>query len=113
MVNQLDATLAALADPTRRRVVELLRERPRRAGELAAATAASGPAMSKHLRVLRAGGLVEEARDEHDARAHIYRLRPERFAALGDWLDHVQAFWDGQLGAFKDHVERRQTGATE
>lgn len=108
MVNYLDATLAALADPTRRRVVELLRERPRRAGELAAAVAASGPAMSKHLRVLRTGGLVEEARAPDDARVHIYRLRPEPFVALGDWINHVQAFWDGQLDAFKEHVERRQ-----
>lgn len=110
MVNYLDATLAALADPTRRRVVELLRERPRRAGELASAVAASGPAMSKHLRVLRAGGLVEEARAADDARVHIYRLRPEPFVALGGWLDHVQAFWDGQLDAFKEHVERQQAG---
>lgn len=113
MVNQLDATLAALAEPTRRRVVELLRERPRRAGELASATAASGPAMSKHLRVLRASGLVEEVRVERDARVHVYRLRPEPFVALGDWLDHVQAFWDGQLDAFKGHVERRQMGDAE
>ena len=60
---QLGRTLSALADPTRRRVVELLRERPRRAGELAAAFDASAPAMSRHLRVLRTRGLVEEERD--------------------------------------------------
>src|SRR5260370_23574479 len=85
MNNNLDNTLAALADPTRRHVVELLRERPRRAGELAAACAMSGPAMSRHLRVLRASGLVEvevEAeRSGHDARLRIYQLRPEPFVA--------------------------------
>src|SRR5919202_760124 len=58
LMNQVDFTLSALADPTRRQVIELLRERPRRAGELAAASAISGPAMSRHLRVLRRSGLV-------------------------------------------------------
>src|SRR6266571_9516981 len=97
MMNDLDTTLAALADPTRRQVVELLRERPRRAGELAAAAAMSGPAMSRHLRVLRASGLVkvgvEEEQDEQDARLRVYRLRPEPFADLQAWLDQMQAFW--------------------
>ena len=101
---------AALADPTRRHVVELLRERPRRTGELAAAAAMSGPAMSRHLRVLRASGLVE-VKDEsvgHDARVRVYRLRPEPFVTLQAWLDQVQAFWTGQLDAFKAHVERKE-----
>jgi DNA-binding transcriptional ArsR family regulator len=110
MVNDLDATLAALAEPTRRQVVELLRERPRRAGELAAAAEMSGPAMSRHLRVLRASGLVEEERVERDARVRVYRLRPEPFVALQEWLDQVQAFWTDQLGAFKAHVERTRKG---
>lgn len=107
MGNDLDATLAALADPTRRQVVELLRERPYRAGELAAAAATSGPALSRHLRVLRRGGLVEvdPALAERDARWRVYRLRPERFAALAAWLDEVQAYWTDQLGAFKAHAE--------
>jgi DNA-binding transcriptional ArsR family regulator len=106
MVNDIDATLTALADPTRRRVVELLRERPRRAGELAAASGISGPAMSRHLRLLRAGGLVEEERVDADARVRLYRLRREPFLALEEWLYQVQAFWTGQLDAFKAHVER-------
>ncbi len=112
MTNDLDATLAALADPTRRQVVELLLERPRRAGELAAACAMSGPAMSRHLRVLRASGLikVEEEQVEHDARLRVYRLRPESFVALQAWLDHIEAFWTDQLGAFKVHVEHTQKG---
>ncbi|HLZ56236.1 MAG TPA: metalloregulator ArsR/SmtB family transcription factor [Ktedonosporobacter sp.] len=112
MMNELDTTLAALADPTRRHVVELLRERPRRAGELAADCAMSGPAMSRHLRVLRASSLieVEEEQIDQDARLRVYRLRPEPFVALQEWLDHVQAFWTDQLGAFKAHAERTQKG---
>ena len=115
MVNDIDTTLAALADPTRRQVVELLRQRPYRAGELAAATSISGPAMSRHLRILRAGGLVEveEEPADFDARLRVYRLRPEPFLALGAWLDQVQAFWTDQLGAFKAHVERTQKGETD
>jgi DNA-binding transcriptional ArsR family regulator len=111
MVSDIDATLAALADPTRRHVVELLRERPRRAGELAAATEMSGPAMSRHLRVLRTSGLVEEAPGAHDARVRVYRLRAEPFVALQAWLDQIEAFWTEQLNAFKAHVERTRKGA--
>jgi DNA-binding transcriptional ArsR family regulator len=109
-VSDVDVTLAALADPTRRQVVELLRERPRRPGELAKSVATSGPAMSKHLRVLRASGLVEVEAEifgaERDARLRVYRLRPEPFIALHVWLDQVQAFWAGQLDAFKEYAER-------
>jgi DNA-binding transcriptional ArsR family regulator len=112
MAHDLDATLAALADPTRRQVVDLLRERPRRAGELAADCAMSHPAMSRHLRVLRASGLVEVAAGaaEQDARVRVYRLCSEPFAALQAWLDQVQAFWADQLNAFKAHVERTRRG---
>jgi len=104
-VKQLDSTLAALADPTRRRVVDLLRERPRRAGELAAAVRTSAPAMSRHLRVLRTSGLVEAELLDEDARARVYRLRPERLRTLQTWLD---TFWGGQLDSFRRHVERRR-----
>jgi DNA-binding transcriptional ArsR family regulator len=112
MKNELDTTLAALADPTRRQVVELLRERPRRAGELAAACAMSGPAMSRHLRMLRANGLVkvEEDQGTHDARLRVYELRPDPFVALQAWLDQMQALWTDQLESFKDYVEHTQKG---
>ena len=103
---KLDDTLAALADPTRRRVVELLKQRPRRAGELAAAFRVSPPAMSRHLRVLRTRGLIEEERVEDDARVRVYRLRPERFRDLQTWLEEVESFWTDQLDAFKEHAER-------
>lgn len=102
----LDLTLLALADPTRRRVVDLLRERPRRAGELAAAFGASAPAMSRHLKVLRQRGLVEEERSEDDARCRVYRLRPEPFRDLSAWLEEIESFWADQLDAFKAHAEK-------
>jgi DNA-binding transcriptional ArsR family regulator len=104
-VNDLDETLAALADPTRRLVVDLLRGGPRRAGDLASQAEMSAPAMSRHLRVLRSTGLVEAVTTERDARVREYRLKPERFVALQAWLDQVQAFWAEQLGSYKTHAE--------
>ena len=101
----LDATLAALADGTRRGVVDLLRKRPRRASDLADALGASKPAMSRHLRVLRDSGLVETS-SQDDGRERIYALRPAPFAELRAWIEDVEAFWTVQLASFKDHVER-------
>jgi DNA-binding transcriptional ArsR family regulator len=97
----------ALADPTRRSVVEELASGPRRAGELAAAVGTSPPTMSRHLRVLLDVGLVADERPPHDARARVFRLRPESMGALQAWLDQIQAHWDEQLASFKRHVERR------
>lgn len=104
--NAVDRTLAALADPTRRGVIDLLHERPRRAGELAEALAISAPALSRHLRVLRQSGLVAEDSAPDDARVRIYRLEPAPFAGLRRWLDEVESFWAGELAAFKRHAER-------
>ena len=102
----LDQTLLALADPTRRRVVDLLRRKPQRAGDLAAALSVRAPRLSRHLRVLRNNGLIEDGGVEHDARVRLYRLRPERFATLRTWLEEVEAFWTAELSAFKTHAER-------
>lgn len=102
----LDRTLGALADPCRRRVVELLRERPRRAGELAQGLRISFPVMSRHLRTLRESGLIQEERDALDSRVRIYRLQPERMAELKTWLEETEALWSRQLGAFKAHVQK-------
>lgn len=113
MVKDIDGTLSALADPTRRRIVELLRARPRRAGELVAAFDVSAPAISRHLRVLRRSGLVTERGVDDDARLRVYELRQEPFTALQAWLDQVQAFWTGQLGAFREHVENMSKGTAE
>jgi len=105
-MTKLDATLAALADPTRRRVIDHLRKRPRRAGELAAAEKQTAPAMSRHLRILRECGLVDEERDESDSRARVFRLRRGPFEELGGWLREVEAYWTDQLSAFKAHAEK-------
>lgn len=105
MVNDLDATLGALGDPTRRAIVELLRGGPRRPGELSARFGVSAPAISRHLRVLRACGLVEEERLGADARGRLYRLRPQPLAELRAWIERVEAFWSEQLEAFREHVE--------
>src|SRR6266508_2105626 len=107
MTVNLDATLSALADPTRRTVVDQLHKGPRRAGELAAVAGTSGPAMSRHLRVLRATGLVEVELLDDDGRGRVYRLRREPLADLQSWLEQVQAFWDEQLGSFKAHARKR------
>ncbi len=105
-VQSLDRTLAALADPNRRRVVDLLRERPRRAGELAQATRLSFPAMSRHLKTMRDCGLVEEDRDQLDSRVRIYRLRREPMEDLKAWLAQTEELWSRQLRAFRVHVEK-------
>ena len=105
-MSDVDATLSALADPTRRAVIDLLRRTPRRAGELASLLEVSPPALSRHLRLLRAQGLVQEESHEQDARVRMYCLRPEPFQELREWLDEVERFWSSQLGAFKRHAER-------
>jgi DNA-binding transcriptional ArsR family regulator len=99
-------TFAALAEPTRLRVVGLLQSGPCRAGELAEALAIAPPALSRHLRVLRASGLVEEQHDGADARVRVYRLRAQPFGELRRWLADVEAFWAGELASFKAHAER-------
>ncbi len=106
MVNYLDGTLNALAEPNRRAVVDLLRAGPKRAGDLAEAIEASGPAASRHLRTLERSGLVDVVPDPDDARARVYRLKPERFEELSAWLDQVREFWTLQLASFKDYAER-------
>lgn len=100
----LDRAFKALADRTRRGVVGLLRQGPRRAGELATALDVSAPALSRHLRILRESRLVEEADDEDDARVSVYRLRRETFTALRSWVDEVESLWHDQLASFAAHV---------
>jgi DNA-binding transcriptional ArsR family regulator len=101
----VDRFFEVLADPTRRQVVRLLGEGPQRAGQLAAATNSSSPAMSRHLRILLSAGLVTDERVAEDARLRVFRLRPEPVVAVQAWLDQVQAHWQEQLGAFKKYVE--------
>jgi DNA-binding transcriptional ArsR family regulator len=101
----LDRTLAALADPNRRQVVDLLSRQPMRAGELAQATGLSPQAMSRHLRVLRSSQLIEESHDGVDARVRLYVLRSTPMAELKAWLEQTEAMWAGQLLSFKAHLE--------
>lgn len=108
MENDVEGFFTALADPTRRRVIELLGDRARRAGELAAAAGTSAPVMSRHLRILLEAGFVADERVPGDARLRVFRLRPEPVAALRAWLDQLQAHWNEQLGAFKRHVEEKE-----
>jgi DNA-binding transcriptional ArsR family regulator len=108
-LDALDRTLQALAEPTRRAVVGLLRAGPQRAGDLAASLSMSRQAMSRHLRVLRHAGLIREigaAQPQEDARARTYQLDAAPIGALHDWLGDVRAFWDAQLQSFKAQTER-------
>ena len=105
----LDRTLQALAEPTRRAVVGLLRDGPQRASEIADALAMSRQAMSRHLRVLRQAGVIHEvgaASADDDARARTYRLEAQPLADLQAWLGDVQALRGVQRQAF-----RKQAGA--
>jgi DNA-binding transcriptional ArsR family regulator len=101
----LDRTLAALADPRRRRAVELLGAGPLPAGALARALGLSPPALSRHLRALKGAGLLEESHPAEDSRVRVYALRPEPMADLLAWLAETEALWAGQLAALKAHVE--------
>lgn len=107
MAADVGPVFLALADPTRRQVVELLSDGPRRASELAGLAGASAPAMSRHLRVLLEAGIVADERPPGDARVRIFRLHPDSMVALQAWLDQLRAHWEEQLQSFKRHVERK------
>ena len=97
--------LAALADPTRRRIVELLAERERTAGEIASNFDAARPGVSRHLRVLREQGLV---RVRSDGRRRVYSLDPAPLDELDEWLAHYRAFWANRLDALDTEIHRRR-----
>ena len=92
--------VAAIADPIRRRVLELVRDREVPAGELAEHFDVSRPAVSRHLRVLREAGLVHERRD---GKHRLYRADPAPLAELRGWLD---TYWDDRLAALKQLAEQ-------
>jgi DNA-binding transcriptional ArsR family regulator len=99
--------LEALADPTRRRIIELLAEREHNAGELAAEFDVSRPAVSRHLRVLRERGLVH-AREVGTQR--VYALSPEPLAELDAWLARYRGFWAQRLDALDTQLRRARRG---
>lgn len=110
MAADLDRTLAALADPSRRAIVERLRRKPQRPSEVAEALSMSRPAMSRHLRVLRRAGLIAQEALEEDARARLIQLRTEPLSRLRAWVEDVEAMWGDQLQAFKVHAEQVHRG---
>ena len=102
----LDRTLAALADPRRRAVVEVLRRGPRAAGDLARDLGVSPSLMSRQLRALREGGIVEDSHPAFDTRLRVYALRPKPMLELMAWLEETERMWSQQLAAFKAHLEK-------
>ena len=95
------AVLDALGDPTRRDLLEVLREGPRAVVDIAAALPVSRPAVSQHLRVLKEAGLVTE---RSEGSRHVYRIHTEGLSALRAYLE---AYWNGALAAFKEAAEER------
>ena len=103
--------LAALADPTRRRIVEMLGDGPLTATAIHEAFPIANPAVSRHLRVLRETGLVSERRLPDDARVRLYALEGEPLADLSQWLDGLSRMWQTQLDSYKDYVALRGRGS--
>jgi DNA-binding transcriptional ArsR family regulator len=99
----MDAVLQALADPSRRALLEILRDHPASAGELAEALPIARPGVSRHLRVMRDAGLVEV---QQDAQRRIYSLRPEAFMELDEWLESYRALWRNRLDALHTEIAR-------
>ncbi len=105
-MGQAVRTFTALGDPSRCLVVEHLAQSPRSAGELAALAGLTKSAMSRHLRVLREAGLVDDERSPDDARVRMFRIRPEGFDETTNWWRSVQAHWERTLVSYAEHVER-------
>jgi DNA-binding transcriptional ArsR family regulator len=97
------ATLTALAEPNRLRIVELLRGKPHAVGAIGDRLGLAQPQVSKHLRVLRAAGLVEVA---PRAQQRLYALRAEPFTELDRWLEPYRRYWSDRLDALERHLDR-------
>jgi DNA-binding transcriptional ArsR family regulator len=102
VTHSTEAAFQALADPTRRAVLDLLRRGGQPAGQIAQAFPISRPAISKHLRLLRRAHLVQERRE---GRNRVYRLNPEPLQAVDRWLDQYRVFWQANLANLKAFVE--------
>lgn len=97
----------ALADSTRRRILDLLRGRERTVGELVDELGMSQPAVSRHLRLLRESGMVES---QVDAQRRIYRLRPDSMRKLDAWLEPYRLLWSGRLDELEEHLGSMKEG---
>jgi len=100
-------TFDVLVEPTRRRILDLLRERPRAVGELVELIGLSQPGTSKHLRVLREAGLVAV---RPDAQRRWYELRPEPLAEVDAWLEPYRRLWADRLDALERHLDETAEG---
>jgi DNA-binding transcriptional ArsR family regulator len=92
----------AVADPTRRAILDRLRRGSAPVNELASGFRVSRPAISKHLRVLRTARLVRESRE---GRQRIYQLEPDRIAEIAKWVEQYRVFWEGNVASLKRHLE--------
>ena len=99
----MDAVLQALADQSRRTVLEILRDHPATAGELAEALPIARPGVSRHLRVLREAGLVDV---RQEAQRRIYSIRAEPFIEVDEWLGDYRALWANRLDALHTEIAR-------
>jgi DNA-binding transcriptional ArsR family regulator len=99
----MDAVLHALADESRRTVLQILRDHPASAGELAKALPIARPGVSRHLRVLREAGLVDV---HQDAQRRIYTLRPEALVEVDEWLSEYRRLWENRLDALHTEIAR-------
>ena len=97
--------IEVISEPTRRRILDLLREDERPVGELVGALALSQPGVSKHLKVLRDAGLVEV---RHDAQRRYYRVRAEALAEIDEWLAPYRRMWAGTLDALGRHLDETE-----
>ena len=98
--------LEVIAEPTRRRILDAVRDRERSVNDLVEAVGMHQPGVSRHLKVLRDAGLVEVRRD---AQRRMYRLRPEPLMELDAWLEPYRAEWAGRLDALERHLDRHTT----
>ena len=99
------STFDVLAEPTRRRILDLLRDGERPVNELVRMLRVSQPGISKHLRVLREAGLVEV---RIDAQRRLYRVRPEPLAEIDAWLAPYRRLWSGRLDALERHLDETE-----
>ena len=95
----------AIAEPNRRRILDLLRDGERPAGDMVDALAISQPGVSKHLRLLREAGLVSV---RADGQRRLYSLAPAEFDAIEAWLEPYRAFWRDRLDALERHLDEEQ-----
>lgn len=102
MVTETPPVFAAIADPTRRAILDALRRRERSAGQIASLFPMSRPAVSRHLRVLRSAGLIRERRV---AQSRFYSLDPAPLHEVERWLEHYRVFWAARLHDLKRVVE--------